>query len=98
LFGGIQLPYRWFNKMLVKFWINLADGIFLRDFESIEVVAKILYASIKYQKFDKYFLKIKRIYFMFDHSYLLFCDSQTGEVKKFPKNLLNGLAVNINPI
>ena len=100
LFGGIQKPYRWFNKLLINFWVLNADGIYLRDFDSIESVAKILFYLTKDQNFEKYFFQIKKIYFMFDHSYLLFSNKKNGKVfiNSLTKSRDNLILININPI
>ena len=99
LFGWIQFPFRWFNKILVKFWILNADGIYLRDFESFEVVSRILYFNTKNYRIHWYFQQIKKIYFMFDHSYLLFSNKEDWKILKYNSiNEKDILLVNINPI
>lgn len=47
MMGGIQKASSWYNKKLFKYWLRTADGIFVRDMESYE----LLDDEYKYVKF-----------------------------------------------
>ncbi len=95
LFWGIQPPYRRFNKILVNFWINQASWIFVRDFDSIETVCKIRWSNIPIEKKQIYWDFIKNVFFVFDHSFILF---KNNIYHKKNKAILNNCLININPI
>jgi len=90
LFGWIQKPYRWFNKILIRFWINIADWFFLRDFDSIETVCSLKRSYLPIEKKKYYWQFINSVYFMFDHSLLLFCDDRWMIVRWYKQMIVRG--------